>query len=81
LLAGVIKAWPGFNVYRETLLDCSLVHHEGCLQIMSCQYIEWIRGLVNRRFVEQIKTLTSITTYTEAGWFLELDEETLIATL
>jgi transposase len=39
--------------------------------------IDWIRGRFTRRFAEQINRLTSITTNTEAGWFLGLDDETV----
>lgn len=37
--------------------------------------LEWLRGRVTRRFAEHIYRLTSITTNTEAGWFLGLDDE------
>ena len=34
-----------------------------------------LRGRFTRRFAEQVYRLTSITTNTEAGWFLGLDDE------
>jgi transposase len=37
--------------------------------------LQWLRGRVTRRFAEHIYRLTSITTNTEAGWFLGLDDE------
>lgn len=35
----------------------------------------WLRGRVTQRFADHIYRLTSITTNTEAGWFLGLDDE------
>ena len=35
----------------------------------------WLRKRFTRRFAEQINRLTAITTNTEAGWFLGLDDE------
>lgn len=37
--------------------------------------LQWLRGRVTRRFADHIYRLTSITTNTEAGWFLGLDDE------
>ena len=37
--------------------------------------LECLRGRVTRRFAEHIYKLTSITTNTEAGWLLGLDDE------
>lgn len=37
--------------------------------------LKWLRGRVTRRFADHIYRLTSITTNTEAGWFLGLDDE------
>lgn len=37
----------------------------------------WIRKRFTRRFAEQVYRLTSITTNTEAGWYLGLDDETV----
>jgi transposase len=37
--------------------------------------IEWLRGNVTKRFAEDLFKLTSITTNTEAGWYLGLDDE------
>jgi transposase len=39
--------------------------------------IEWLQGRFTRRFAKQIYRLTAITTNKEAGWFLELDDETV----
>jgi len=36
-----------------------------------------LRGRFTRRFAEHVYRLTSITTNTEAGWFLNLDDETV----
>lgn len=36
---------------------------------------DWIRKRFTRRFTEQLYRLTSITTNTEAGWYLGLDDE------
>ena len=37
--------------------------------------LAWLRGRVTRRFADHLYRLTSITTNTEAGWFLGLDDE------
>ena len=39
------------------------------------EYISWLHGRFTKRFAEQVYRLTSITTNTEAGWFLGLDDE------
>ena len=39
------------------------------------EYLPWLHGRFTRRFAEQVNRLTSITTNTEAGWFLGLDDE------
>jgi len=39
------------------------------------EYLPWLRGRFTSRFAEQVYRLTSITTNTEAGWFLGLDDE------
>ncbi len=38
---------------------------------------DWIRKRFTKRFVDQVYRLTSITTNTEAGWYLGLDDETV----
>ena len=39
------------------------------------EYLPWLHGRFTRRFAEQVNRLTSITTNTETGWFLGLDDE------
>lgn len=39
------------------------------------EYLPWLQGRFTKRFAEQVNRLTSITTNTEAGWFLGLDDE------
>jgi len=39
------------------------------------EHLTWLHGRYTRRFAEQINRLTAITTNTEAGWFLGLDDE------
>lgn len=39
------------------------------------EYLPWLHGRFTRRFAEQVYRLTAITTNTEAGWFLGLDDE------
>ena len=39
------------------------------------EYLPWLHGRFTRRFAEQVYRLTTITTNTEAGWFLGLDDE------
>lgn len=36
---------------------------------------DWLRGRFTKRFADQVYRLTSITTNTEAGWYLGLDDE------
>jgi transposase len=38
---------------------------------------DWMRGRFTTRFAEQVYRLTSITTNAEAGWYLNLDDETV----
>ena len=43
-----------------------------------CQFsVSWLRGRFTTRFAEQVYRLTSITTNAEAGWYLNLDDETV----
>ena len=39
------------------------------------EHLPWLRGRFTTRFAEQVNRLTAITTNTEAGWFLGLDDE------
>ena len=39
------------------------------------EYLPWLQGRFTKRFAEQENRLTTITTNTEAGWFLGLDDE------
>jgi len=41
------------------------------------EQFSWLRGRFTTRFAEQVYRLTSITTNTEAGWYLNLDDETV----
>jgi transposase len=41
------------------------------------EYLPWLHGRFTRRFAVQVCRLTSITTNTEAGWFLGLDDEVI----
>ena len=41
------------------------------------EQFSWLRGRFTTRFAEQVYRLTSITTNAEAGWFLNLDDETV----
>lgn len=41
------------------------------------EYLPWLYGRFTKRFAEQVYRLTSITTNTEAGWFLGLDDEVI----
>lgn len=41
------------------------------------EQLDVLRGRFTQRFAEQVYRLTSITTNTEAGWFLDLDDETV----
>lgn len=64
----------GKRVFLHVAKRKSLCNEDGRIRV---EEIEWIRGRFARRFAEQINRLTSITTNTEAGWFLELDDETV----
>lgn len=39
--------------------------------------LDWIRGRFTKRFAQEVYRLTAITTNQEAGWYLELDDETV----
>jgi len=39
------------------------------------EHLPWLHGRFTKRFAEQLSRLTAITTNTEAGWFLGLDDE------
>jgi transposase len=39
--------------------------------------LDWIRGRFTTRFAQEVYRLTAITTNQEAGWYLELDDETV----
>ena len=41
------------------------------------EQFSWLRGRFTTRFAEQVYRLTSITTNAEAGWYLNLDDETV----
>lgn len=41
------------------------------------EQFSWLRGRFTARFSEQVYRLTSITTNAEAGWYLNLDDETV----
>jgi transposase len=41
------------------------------------EQFDWMRGRFTTRFAEQVYRLTSITTNAEAGWYLNLDDETV----
>lgn len=41
------------------------------------EQFSWLRGRFTARFAEQVYRLTSITTNAEAGWYLNLDDETV----
>ena len=47
---------------------------DGCIHV---EALDWIkpRARVTNRFADQVYRLTSITTNTEAGWYLDLDDE------
>jgi len=39
------------------------------------EYLPWLHGRFTKRFAEQVYRLSAITTNSEAGWFLGLDDE------
>jgi len=41
------------------------------------EQFDWLRGRFTSRFAAQVYRLTSITTNAEAGWYLNLDDETV----
>jgi transposase len=48
--------------------------HDGRIRV---EQFGWLRGRFTSRFAKQVYRLTSITTNAEAGWFLNLDDETV----
>lgn len=63
----------GKRVFLHVAKRKSPCNEDGRIRV---EEIDWIRGRFTRRFAEQVNRLTAITTNTEAGWFLELDDET-----
>jgi len=41
------------------------------------EHLHWLHGRFTKRFADQVNRLTAITTNTEAGWFLGLDDEVI----
>ncbi len=41
------------------------------------EILDWIKGRFTARFAEEILRLTTVTSYRAAGWYLELDDETI----
>ena len=39
--------------------------------------LEWISGRFTKRFADEILRLTTVTSYRGAGWYLEVDDETI----
>jgi len=39
--------------------------------------LDWISGRFTKRFAEEILRLTTVTSYRGAGWYLEVDDETI----
>ncbi len=39
--------------------------------------LDWISGRFTKRFAEEILRLTTITTYRGAGWYLDVDDDTI----
>jgi len=62
------------RVFLHVVKRKSLCNEDGRIRV---DKIDWIRGRFTRRFAEQVNRLTSITTNAEAGWFLDLDDETV----
>ncbi len=64
----------GRRVFLHVRKRKSLCSEDGRIRV---EEIEWIRGRFTRRFAGQVNRLTAITTNTEAGWYLGLDDETV----
>jgi transposase len=39
--------------------------------------LDWLKGRFTNRFADEILRLTTITSYRGAGWYLDLDDETI----
>jgi len=39
--------------------------------------LDWISGRFSKRFAEEILRLTTVTSYRGAGWYLDVDDETI----
>jgi len=64
----------GKRVFLHVRKRKMLCHEDGRIRV---EKFDWIRKRFTKRFVEQVYRLTSITTNTEAGWYLGLDDETV----
>jgi len=64
----------GRRVFLHVCKRKSLCPEDGRIRV---EEFNWLRKRFTRRFAEQVSRLTSITTNTEAGWYLGLDDETV----
>ena len=64
----------GRRVFLHVCKRKSLCPKDGRIRV---EEFDWMRKRFTRRFTEQVYRLTSITTNTEAGWYLGLDDETV----
>ena len=58
-----------FLIFKKRNTLCPV---DGSVRI---ETFDWLKGNVTKRFAENVYKLTSITTNTEAGWYLGVDDE------
>ena len=64
----------GRRVFLHVSKRKSLCPEDGRIRV---EKFDWLRKRFTRRFTKQVYRLSSITTNTEAGWYLGLDDETV----
>lgn len=64
----------GRRVFLHVCKRKALCPEDGRIRV---EEFDWLRKRFTRRFADQVYRLTSITTNTEAGWYLGLDDETV----
>lgn len=64
----------GRRVFLHVSKRKSLCPEDGRIRV---EEFDWLRKRFTKQFSEQVYRLTSITTNTEAGWYLGLDDETV----
>jgi len=86
---GLPHGGPVHSLGTMTVQDLNLCGRRVFLQIpkrkvlcdkdkkIRVETLNWISGRFTKRFAEEILKLTTVTSYRGAGWYLEVDDETI----